>query len=245
MVWGSLISAGSDLLGGFLGRSHQTSMFRRMYDMQKEFAQHGIQWRVEDAKKAGVHPLFALGGSTASPGAISTGSDPLAASIGRAGQHLGRAVNATLDERSRLQNKLLEAQIDGQIIDNQVRASNAALKAQVGPPAPEGYHGVYGVKPHRSGIERGWLEPVKYDEDGNHLLFTPGVGMQRIPAYAHKGEYAEELLGELGSLPHQIGLAGASGYDYFDRLVDAVLRKLRSYGAPRQAARNRTRYERR
>lgn len=30
-------------------------------DMQYDFAQHGIQWRVEDAKAAGLHPLFALG----------------------------------------------------------------------------------------------------------------------------------------------------------------------------------------
>lgn len=34
---------------------------------QREFAQNGIQWKVEDAKKAGIHPLYALGASTASP----------------------------------------------------------------------------------------------------------------------------------------------------------------------------------
>ena len=29
--------------------------------LQKEFAQHGVRWRVEDAKAAGIHPLAALG----------------------------------------------------------------------------------------------------------------------------------------------------------------------------------------
>lgn len=29
--------------------------------LSKEFAQHGVQWRVDDAKRAGIHPLAALG----------------------------------------------------------------------------------------------------------------------------------------------------------------------------------------
>lgn len=33
--------------------------------LQREFAQHGIRWRVEDAAAAGLHPLFALGGGGA------------------------------------------------------------------------------------------------------------------------------------------------------------------------------------
>lgn len=36
---------------------------------QKEFAQHGIRWKVEDAKQAGLHPLFGAGltGASFSP----------------------------------------------------------------------------------------------------------------------------------------------------------------------------------
>lgn len=38
-------------------------------DFQKEFAQHGISWKVQDAKEAGLHPLFGAGlsGSSFSP----------------------------------------------------------------------------------------------------------------------------------------------------------------------------------
>ena len=39
--------------------------WQRNYDMQKEFAQMGIQWRVADAKAAGLHPLAALGAAPA------------------------------------------------------------------------------------------------------------------------------------------------------------------------------------
>lgn len=33
--------------------------------LQREFAQHGVGWRVADAKAAGVHPLYAIGASGA------------------------------------------------------------------------------------------------------------------------------------------------------------------------------------
>ncbi|UOF76958.1 minor capsid protein [Microviridae sp.] len=47
----------------------QEEMNRKNYEAQKEFAQHGIQWKVEDSKAAGLHPLFGagLGGASFSP----------------------------------------------------------------------------------------------------------------------------------------------------------------------------------
>lgn len=39
-------------------------MARENIRLQKEFAQNSRQWAVEDAKKAGLHPLYALGGGT-------------------------------------------------------------------------------------------------------------------------------------------------------------------------------------
>lgn len=49
--------------------------------LQREFAQHGIQWRVEDARRAGLHPLYALSGAgaTYSPQPISVMPDMSAA----------------------------------------------------------------------------------------------------------------------------------------------------------------------
>lgn len=43
--------------------------------LQREFAQNTIRWRVEDAKAAGLHPLFGLQGNNAtfSPNAVSVG----------------------------------------------------------------------------------------------------------------------------------------------------------------------------
>lgn len=56
---------------------------------QKEFAQHGVRWRVEDAKAAGLHPLYALGGSGATFTPSSQSID-----FGKMGQNLARAASA-------------------------------------------------------------------------------------------------------------------------------------------------------
>lgn len=95
---GTLIAAGSNLIGGLLGSRDKA----KDRDMQKEFAQSGIQWKVEDAKKAGVHPLYALGAQTHSFAPVSTGSTDLASGISAAGQDISRAVNATSPQATRL-----------------------------------------------------------------------------------------------------------------------------------------------
>lgn len=57
---------GKDFLTGawndWTGKSNTEANIQQ----QREFAQKGIRWRVSDAKKAGIHPLFALGANTAS-----------------------------------------------------------------------------------------------------------------------------------------------------------------------------------
>lgn len=70
---------------------------------QKEFAQSGIRWKVDDAKMAGLHPLAALGAQTNSFSNIVAGDIPISkSSFGDMGQDLGRAIDAgsTQGERS-------------------------------------------------------------------------------------------------------------------------------------------------
>lgn len=62
MSWEAAAILGAGALGAF-GQSSANSDNVRY---QKAFAQRGIRWRVADAKKAGVHPLFALGANPAS-----------------------------------------------------------------------------------------------------------------------------------------------------------------------------------
>lgn len=90
IVTGSLITAGGSLLGGALGSSSASKAANKDYRRQKEFAKNSIRWKVEDAKRAGLHPLFALGGGASFSPSIQTGSTDLGSGIGEAAAALGR-----------------------------------------------------------------------------------------------------------------------------------------------------------
>lgn len=74
-----MLQALSAIAAPIIGGLFQRKANEENKDQQREFAQMGIRWRVEDAKAAGLHPLYALGGSgaTYSPSAqpLMTGQD--------------------------------------------------------------------------------------------------------------------------------------------------------------------------
>lgn len=122
----SIFAALGGIAGSLLGRDSAKDNIR----LQKEFAQSGIQWKVADAKKAGIHPLAALGAQTHSFSPISVGD--MAGSLGQVGQNIDRAIDSTSDqttrnatydsqlrklqlERGGLENELLRHQIASQI----------------------------------------------------------------------------------------------------------------------------------
>lgn len=92
-ILGSLISGGLGLLDSFLGRKQDESAMKKNMDLQREFAQFGIRWKVEDAKKAGLHPLAALGANTMSftPSFVGTGNTY---GLGKFGNDISRAISA-------------------------------------------------------------------------------------------------------------------------------------------------------
>lgn len=90
--WGAVIGGGLGLLGGMMGRENQ----KDQEALQREFAQSGIQWRVQDAKAAGVHPLFALG---ASPASYSPTVNPMASAVGQMGQDVSRSALAAQQQQ--------------------------------------------------------------------------------------------------------------------------------------------------
>lgn len=105
VVTGSLIGAGGALLGGIFGQSagaKNRRLAREQMQLQREFAQHGIRWRVEDAKAAGIHPLAALGMQAMPYSPVLAGHDnAMGEALADAGQNVGRAVAAqmTPDQR--------------------------------------------------------------------------------------------------------------------------------------------------
>lgn len=129
------------LVSGFMGqqaadknREAQEQINSDNYQHQKEFAQMGIQWKVDDARAAGINPLAALGASTQSFSnlvAPQTDGSPL-------GQGIERALKAaaTPDDREFDRAKQVQTLQHGEL-ENQLLASQIAKEnAQVGPPMP-------------------------------------------------------------------------------------------------------------
>ena len=74
-MWGDLIGAAGALGGAAIGAFGSNKASKRNAKLQKEFAQHGITWRVNDAKRAGIHPLYAIGAPAFSASPSYTGDN--------------------------------------------------------------------------------------------------------------------------------------------------------------------------
>lgn len=104
MGWGAAIGAAASLAGGLLGkkssdaaRESNEAANAQNIKLQREFAQHGIRWKVADAKAAGIHPLAALGAQTVGFSPVAVGESPdysMANAVSAMGQDISRAVDA-------------------------------------------------------------------------------------------------------------------------------------------------------
>lgn len=100
MVWPAIIAGAAALAGGALGNENNRKLAHEQMDMQREFAQQGIRWKVADAKAAGLHPLYALGASTSMPSAVHI-QDQLGPALANAGQDISRAMLASQEREDR------------------------------------------------------------------------------------------------------------------------------------------------
>lgn len=131
MPLGALISGGASLLGGLFGKSEDKKIARMNIAHQKEFAQHGVRWKVDDARAAGIHPLYALGAQTHSFSPVTAGSS-LSDGIRSAGQDFGRAIDATRTKGERVDAHaraiqaltLQRGQLENQLLATQIRKLN-------------------------------------------------------------------------------------------------------------------------
>lgn len=104
-MFGGIAAGIGSVAGGLIGAHNARNMWQRNYNAQKEFAQNGIRWKVEDAKRAGIHPLYALGASTRSFSPVQgySGDYGISDAFSEFGQGISRAAEAkmTREERER------------------------------------------------------------------------------------------------------------------------------------------------
>lgn len=146
---GELINAGANLIGGIFNRDAQaTANENARYqaaidrDLQKEFAQHAIQWKVSDARAAGVSPYAALGVPGASSTPISIGSVPetgIGDALSSMGANLGNVANKVSTGGQRADDftqKLQSLQLTRAGLENEKLASEIATMKGSAPPFP-------------------------------------------------------------------------------------------------------------
>lgn len=165
---GALIAAGANLAGGLLSSSNtsaanraaavqakrlndkQMTVARKNMRLQKKFATHGIRWKVEDAEKAGIHPLYALGAQTTSFNPVSVGLSSYSPqadtgmpnALANIGQDLSRAINTTRTQSERdlaYENTARSLTLQKMNLENQLLGSQIAkLRQTDNPPFPLG-----------------------------------------------------------------------------------------------------------
>lgn len=115
-VGGFLGKVAGPVLGALSGRREA----ERNEDLQKDFAKKGIRWRVEDAKAAGIHPLYAIGGNVPSYTPTVSSVPEHMASLG---QNIGRAMGAAMTSEERELHQMNLAVMRSQLRENDARAS--------------------------------------------------------------------------------------------------------------------------
>lgn len=131
------------LLGGLVGGigsvlgANSASQDRKL---QKQFAQNQIQWKVQDAIKAGIHPLYALGAPPSMYQPVGDGG--VSAGLSQMGQDISRAFSAGADRKQRAAEMAMALQAHelamrrGSAEIDLIQSEIMRNKASVGPPLP-------------------------------------------------------------------------------------------------------------
>lgn len=144
MSWATAISTGLQVAGSLLGggSSGAAKEARHIaYDTwqtNKDLAYNGVQHRVADAKKAGIHPLYALGyQGTSVPTTTYDGSERRpSVDLASMGQGIGRAIHAVSTQKERQAAAVMtQLQLENQQLQNDFLRSQIAQNLQTQSPA--------------------------------------------------------------------------------------------------------------
>lgn len=119
-------------IGGIVDSIFGNDQAEEQAKLQKEFAQNAVQWKVRDAKKAGIHPLYALGAPTMSYTPVTVGTD-----FASMGQNLGRAFDAARtpgEKQTAFQDTVESLTLEKMGLENEVLRSQLRTVNQAGHP---------------------------------------------------------------------------------------------------------------
>lgn len=129
LLAGAAISAGASLVGGAMNRRAQKKANRQaqyQFDQQMDYS---IQRRVADAKKAGIHPLYALGASPGASPTIMAGQHDSGSAISDAGAAIGSGLAAHARNKQEMRAAELERIRLLELNAAQIQAQKASANA--------------------------------------------------------------------------------------------------------------------
>jgi hypothetical protein len=109
----------------------------------KEFAQYGVRWRTNDARKAGIHPLAAMGAQISQPNPVSafTQAAQLQSKeriFSNLGQDISRAAMAAATDQNRYARAMKKETLKNAQLKNQALQAEIDLtRSQLGPSIPD------------------------------------------------------------------------------------------------------------
>lgn len=228
-----IAAAGGAIAGGLISRDANKDIANEANQLQIYAMQHGISDRVADAKRAGLHPLYALGAPPMNMNPIAI-QDTLGPAMVQAGQSIGSSLSrmsSTAErEKEQLELAALRANINESDARRQLLISEAAFKAQAGmisaPAPPLGIHQEGKGPISNPAVSSGQAPnvPAGFYEVKPAPVTSPKVGWPNVaaginPAYEERwltpnlpmllpitqGEGPEELISEM-SAPAWLGL---------------------------------------
>lgn len=114
------------LAGGMMTNQFNSKEAQKDRDFQKEVYQNQIQWKSEDARKAGLHPLAAIGTGSYSASPSSIPSSDFSSSLGKLGEGIGDAFTAYMTK-----DQIAEQAARNEYWDNRTKENqNRLLSAQ-------------------------------------------------------------------------------------------------------------------
>jgi hypothetical protein len=201
-AWATGLGLAAGIGGALLNKrsadkQHQflTNQYHGNIALQKEFAKNAVQWKVEDAKKAGIHPLAALGANVGYGSPATVGAAPVA-DMSNMGQDISRAIAATA---TNVERKMLDITLDNAKIDNEMKrlelqSARRRLAGQVGPGIPDNVKTIPAeVTSHAKGKpaqEAGSITSVGFARQ-------PDGRMSPVPSRDAKERIEDQLIPEL------------------------------------------------
>lgn len=215
MSWGAVLSAGTSLLGGYLANRSRENVAEESAQLQREFAQNGISWKVADAKRAGIHPLYAMGNQGIAFQPSMWSGDGIADGLAAAGQDIGRAIDSTRTSDDKVQARLNALMVERGELQNEVlRSQLARLQQQPTPPMADPSPGLIPGQadvPNRLGLT------VK------EITQEP---MQRTQSHAVDTHSEPGAINSLGWAKTPTGLVPVPSKDVKERIEDMAIPEL-------------------